>query len=70
MTTHKECEQMVKDCINRQSKLTEWESDFIESIDNQLDRQAVLEDRQARPGLSEKQINILEKIWDKITEAG
>lgn len=49
---------MISDCVDRESKLSDWERGFIESISEQHDRTG---------GLSEKQQAILEKIWDRIT---
>lgn len=45
---------MIDDCINRESKLNEWELGFIQSISEKDSR-------------TEKQIETLHKIWDKIT---
>ena len=53
-----EVEQMIQDCMNRESKMTAWEQGFIQSIQEQVDRGA---------GLTELQIETIEKIWDKIT---
>jgi hypothetical protein len=49
-----EISQMIEDCEKRQSKLSEWEQDFIQSISE-------------KDSLTEKQIGILEKIWEKVT---
>lgn len=57
-STHEEHRQMVTDCENRESKLTDWERTFIDSIGNQLDA--------SRP-LSEKQAETLDRIWERIT---
>ena len=54
-------QDMIDDCQLRESLLSEWEIDFIESIDTQL--------YQAN-SLSPKQVEILEKIWDKVTKEG
>ena len=48
---------MIKDCIRMSNKLTDWESDFIDSIDKQI----------CDKMLTERQIEILDKIWDRIT---
>ena len=53
-----ELEQMVEDCEARESKLTQWEVDFIDSIGSRL--------RHGRP-LTEGQETTLEKIWKRIT---
>ena len=46
---------MIEDCINRQSKLSDWELKFIDDI-------------QFKNSLSEKQSDKLYKIWEKVTE--
>ena len=49
-----ECQEMIDDCMERESRLSEWEANFLESIENQL----------AKKGdLSDKQKEILERIW-------
>jgi hypothetical protein len=58
MTTHDEHQQMVKDCENRESKLTDWERGFIDSISKQL-----ADGRR----LSEKQAERLDEIWERVT---
>jgi hypothetical protein len=60
-TQVQEWQEMIVDCEDRESLLSEWETNFIESIDEQLAE---------RGSLSSKQVEILEKIWNKITEAG
>ena len=47
--------QMIDDCIKRQDKLSEWEINFIVNIED-------------KESLSDKQIEKLELIWDKVTE--
>lgn len=54
MTDHDEIRDMIVDCMNRESKLTEWEVDFIDSL---MDRDYY----------TDKQIEKLEKIWNRIT---
>lgn len=49
-----EQQQMIEDCKNRDSKLSSWEFDFIESIEDQ-------------GSLSKRQAEILEEIWDRVT---
>lgn len=58
MNQHEEHQQMVEDCENRESKLTEWEAGFIQSIREQLDRGRAL---------SEKQAQTLDSIWERVT---
>jgi hypothetical protein len=57
MLPDEEIMAMVLDCQKRDSKLSEWEYDFIEGIFDQIGFKA----------LSEKQIETLEKIWERIT---
>ena len=57
-STHDEHQQMVKDCEKRESKLTDWERGFIDSISKQM-----AEGRR----LSEKQAATLDRIWERIT---
>ena len=53
-----ELKQMVDDCEARESKLTEWEIGFIDSINMRLERGIIL---------TEAQETTLEKIWKRIT---
>jgi len=52
---------LVEDCEKRESKLTEWEAGFIDSIRHQL--------QNAKP-LSPKQTETLDKIWERVTARG
>lgn len=52
---------MVHDCEQRESRLTEWERGFIDSIGRRIDRQQPL---------SPKQIETLDNIWNRATENG
>lgn len=52
---------MLDDCEKRESRLTDWERGFVDSLRNQLER-----DR--RP--SAKQIETLGNIWERATENG
>ena len=52
---------MVEDCEKRDSRLTDWERGFLDSISKRL------EDEQ---GLSERQIETLENIWERVTAKG
>jgi len=49
--------QMIEDIEKRPSKLSEWEINFIDSISNQL----------AERGLSPKQYERLEAVWERVT---
>ncbi len=53
-----EDEDMVDDCLARDSRLTEWEQEFIRSLHERLD-----EGRE----LTEKQAARLDVIWDRVT---
>ncbi len=56
-----EWQQMVEDCEARESRLSDWETNFIDSINDQLFKSI---------GLSRKQSDILNTIWEKATERG
>lgn len=53
-----EAMSMIDDCLNRDHKMSAWECDFIESIKEQLI---------ARGKLTDKQMETLNTIWDKVT---
>lgn len=53
-----ETDQLITDCETRSEKLSEWEASFIQSIREQFDR---------RGSLSDRQLEILDKIWEKVT---
>ncbi len=46
--------QMIKDCEARESKLSDWEREFIDSISR-------------RETLTEKQSAKLEAVWNRVT---
>ena len=50
--------EQIGDCENRSEKLSDWELEFLDSISHQLTRTG---------SLSEKQIEILDRIWNKGT---
>ena len=52
---------MLDDCEKRESRLTDWERGFVESLRDQLGR-----DR--RP--SAKQVETLDNIWERATKRG
>lgn len=52
---------LIEDCEKRDDRLTEWETQFIDSLGRQIAAGR-------RP--SPKQIETLERIWDKATERG
>ena len=49
---------MIDDCEKRESKLTDWERSFVDSISSQLAKDRPLTDRQ---------IETLDKIWERVT---
>ena len=55
-----EYQEMVTDCEDRESLLSEWETTFIESVGEQIAEKEFI---------TIKQVAILERIWDKVTEA-
>lgn len=52
---------LVEDCEKRESRLTEWEVGFVDSIRNRLEKEQPL---------SAKQTETLDKIWDRVTARG
>lgn len=52
-----EHEQMIEDCEKRESRLSDWERGFIDSISK-------------RTSLTDKQVSRLEEIWNKATAQG
>jgi len=53
--------QMIADCEKRESRMTEWEATFVDSISKQV------ADGRA---LSAKQTDRLIAIWDRVTGNG
>ena len=49
---------LINDCLNRISKLTDWESRFMANIRIRLE---------ANKPLTEKQDELLNEIWEKVT---
>lgn len=56
-----ECQEMVDDCLDREQKLSQWESDFMTTLDDQL---------ADRGFISDKQYSILSRVWDRVTARG
>lgn len=52
---------MLGDCEARESRLTDWERGFIDSIRDQIDN-----GRAPTP----KQIEVLDQIWERATARG
>jgi len=53
--------KMINDCEQRESRLSEWDCNFIESIRDRLEQEK---------SLSSKQIEKLDEIWEKATSRG
>ena len=49
---------LINDCLNRISKLTDWESRFMANIRIRLEE---------RMPLTEKQDELLNEIWERVT---
>lgn len=56
-----EQEQMIDDIEDRESRLNDWEREFISSIKSRLDDDM---------NLTTRQEEILERIWHKVTQRG
>ena len=53
--------QMIEDCEARESRITEWEAGFLDSIKRHLENGRYL---------SGKQVGILDGIWERATAKG
>ena len=53
--------KMLDDCEKRESRMTEWEQSFCDSLATQLARGRVP---------SAKQIETIDRIWEKVTHDG
>jgi len=53
--------EMIKDCEARESKLSDWEVSFLDSISTQIENNKIL---------SVKQIEVLDRIWECVTKNG
>ena len=53
-----EVNAMIEDCMKRESKMTSWECEFIQSLEEQ---------NNTEHGLSKRQLAMLEEIWERIT---
>ena len=54
-------EAMIRDCEQRESKLSDRERDFIDSLQQQMGRGGTITQRQE---------DWLEKIWERVTSRG
>lgn len=53
--------QQIEDCENRESRLTDWDRSFLDSIKRQLE---------GGGSLTEKQSDKLDEIWERATSRG
>lgn len=53
--------ELIDDCEKRESRLTDWERGFVDSLRSQIER-----DR--RP--TSKQVEALDEIWERATARG
>lgn len=53
-----EYQRMLDDCEKRESRMTEWEQSFVDSLSAQLGRGRIP---------TAKQIETLDRIWEKVT---
>lgn len=59
MSTPDEITQMIEDCEKRESKLSDWERQFIDDIAARIGR---------GQGLTPKQDERLTQIWERVTD--
>ena len=52
---------MIADCEARQEWLSEWEAVFLDSLSRQI---------AAGRAPSQKQLDVLDRIWDRVTKKG
>lgn len=50
--------RMIDDCMQRESKCSEWEQNFLDSLSNQISRGRFP---------TEKQIAVLDRVWERVT---
>ena len=60
-TCNAEHQQMVDDCEARESRLSEWERDFIDSLKHRL---------ASGQALTTNQAGRLDEVWEKATARG
>jgi hypothetical protein len=53
--------QLIDDCEARESRLSDWERNFIDSLRGQIERGRTL---------SPKQIETLDNVWERATAKG
>ena len=52
---------LIEDCEARESKMTEWEQEFMDSLRKQIEKGR-------RPSV--KQVEVLDRVWEKVTSKG
>lgn len=52
---------MIRDCIQRESRMNEWEQNFIQDLDEKISEGWML---------TEKQTEKLDQIWERVTKNG
>lgn len=55
--------QMIGDCNDREEQLTDWERSFIDSVQHQLESEH-------GSGLTPKQCEKIDDIWERVTKRG
>lgn len=58
MSAYEEVTAQIEDCEKRESKLSDWERQFIDSVSLQ---------RSKGKSLTRKQLQTLDDIWERIT---
>ena len=56
-----EYRQLIEDCRNRAQYISSWDADFLDSIEGRLDKNVPL---------TQKQIDVLDSIWERATKRG
>lgn len=56
-----EADQLIQDCINRESRLTDWERGFIDSVQKRRDDGRIL---------TVKELDKLDEVWLRVTAKG
>lgn len=51
---------MIQDCLTRESRMTQWESGFIQSLSEQIEHEEFI-------AFSQNQATRLDEIWNKVT---
>lgn len=58
MSSAEDIEQMLTDCENRESKLSEWERGFVDELSRRIGR---------GESITERQDEKLTQVWERIT---